>query len=176
MGPARVVDVIHTPRFALVPLTADHVTPRYSAWFDEETVSKYIAGAKSNHGLESLRTYVKQREGRDDILFLGIFTRAGHEHIGNIKYEPVDVEGAYAVMGILIGEREWRGKDVAQEVIRHSAAWLRRARGIREVFLGVADDNAGAIRAYEKAGFRRTQTDRIVLAPGTISMGLSLDA
>ena len=127
--------------------------------------------------MDSLRKYVKEREGRDDVLFLAIFTRNGHKHIGNIKYEPVDLVNGYAVVGMFIGEREWRGKGVAAEVIRHSSAWLQQTWGIREILLGVAKDNHAAISAYEKAGFKREQTERIVIDPeSSISMVLHLDA
>ncbi len=126
--------------------------------------------------MESLRAYIEQRQQRDDVLFLGIFTRAGHEHIGNIKYEPVDIVHKYTVMGMLIGEREWRGQGVAEEVIRHSGMWLHQTWGIKEIVLGVASDNTAAISAYEKAGFKQEQTTRIVVDPRlTISMVLHLD-
>ena len=168
---------IDTPRFVLTPLTTDSVTSRYSSWFDERDASKFIEAAKTDHGVERLRAYIVEREGRDDVLFLGIFTRNGHEHIGNIKYEPLDIVHGYAVMGMLIGERAWRGQGVAEEVIQHSTAWLQRTWGIREILLGVARDNPAAISAYEKAGFKREQTQRIVLDPeSAISMVLHLDA
>lgn len=168
---------ITTPRFSLRSLTIDDATARYSSWFDEVTSSQYITAAQCDHGVESLRAYIMEREGRDDVLFLGIFTRYGHEHIGNIKYEPVDLVHGYAVMGMLIGEREWRGQGVAEEVIQHSAAWLQQTWGIREILLGVAKDNHAAISAYEKAGFKREQTKRIVIDPeSSISMVLRLDA
>ena len=168
---------ITTPRFFLRSLTVDDATARYSSWFDEVTSSKYITAAQSDHGVESLRAYIMKREGRDDVLFLGIFTRHGHEHIGNIKFEPLNIVHGYAVMGMLIGECAWRGKSVAEEVIQHSAAWLQRTWGIGEILLGVARDNPAAISAYEKAGFKREQTKRIVIDPASaISMVLHLDA
>lgn len=176
MGPALIVDPIYTPRFILRPLTPAHVTPRYCAWLDDKTISEYVEAAKSDHGMESLRAYIKRRQQRDDVLFLGIFTSNGHEHIGNIKYEPVDIAHGYAVMGMLIGEREWRGKGVAEEVIRHSVAWLHQTWGIKEIVLGVAPDNVAAMNAYEKAGFRKEQTNRIVIDPSvSISMVWHLD-
>ena len=132
-------------------------------------------GAKSDHSEEALRAYVSQRQNRDDVLFLGIFTWNHREHIGNVKYEPVDAANGYAVVGIFIGEPAYRGRGVATEVLRHSAAWLRRMRGIGEIMLGVASEHSAAIRAFEKAGFKREPTDRITLLPGAISLVLHLD-
>jgi RimJ/RimL family protein N-acetyltransferase len=70
-----------------------------------------------------------------------------------VKFEPVDSAKGYAVMGILIGEPAWRGRGVAQEVLRATGPWLRTNRGIREVVLGVSRSNLKAIRVYEAVGF-----------------------
>jgi len=170
------VDPIRTEKFILRPLTIDDATPRYCAWLDDAMASRYIEAAKSAYSIDSLRAYIRARAQRPDVLFLGIFTHGREEHIGNIKYEPINCKLGYAVMGMLIGERAWRGKGVAQEVIRHSAAWLQRACGVREVVLGVARDNVAAIRAYEKAGFRCEATAHIRIDPvAGLSMVLHLE-
>lgn len=74
-------------------------------------------------------------------------------HIGNIKYEPINFQLSYAVMGILIGDPIWRGVGVAPEVIVASAKWLRDQHGIKRVVLGVNLLNKAAIKAYQKIGF-----------------------
>ncbi len=144
--------MIETTRFTLRPLTVADVSHRYLSWLSEDRVLRFINGATGDNQLEELKSYVAQREGREDVLFLGIYTHAG-EHIGNIKYEPVDSRRGAAVMGILIGELAWRGKGVAGEVIHASAMWLREHRGIEQIALGVDHDNIAGIRAYEKLGF-----------------------
>jgi len=144
--------VIETTRFRLRPLTVADVSPRYLSWLSEDHVLRFINGATGDHQLEKLKSYVSHREGREDVLFLGIFTYAG-EHIGNIKYEPIDYRSGAAVMGILIGEVAWLSKGVAVEVIHASAMWLREHHSITQIALGVDHDNIAGIRAYEKLGF-----------------------
>ena len=100
-----------------------------------------------------LRKYVVDKISRDDVLFLGIFEKSRELHIGNIKYEPVNSELGYAIMGILIGDADYRGKGVASEVLLYSIQWLNDNEGIHKVFLGVDVENKNAIRAYEKSGF-----------------------
>ena len=111
--------------------------------------------------MAALRSYIAERCGRRDVVFLGIFVRTDGTHIGNIKFEPVDEREGYAVMGILIGDPSWRGKGVTIEVLEASTAWLVEHRGIREVVLGVEREHSAAIHAYEKAGFRIETTQRI---------------
>jgi RimJ/RimL family protein N-acetyltransferase len=92
---------------------------------------------------------------------LGIFDKITNLHIGNIKYEPVNSKLRYAIMGILIGEAEWRGKGVASEVLLASAKWLWNNRNIQQIILGVSHSNLAAIRAYRKVGFVNQATEYI---------------
>lgn len=160
--------MISTPRFLLRPLTVDDATERYSSWFEDETAMRYIEGAEVRHEVADLRAYIESRAGRDDLLFLGIFARSDGAHIGNIKYEPVSISGRYAVMGILIGEKDWRGKNVAQEVILASARYLRSRQGIETIYLGVQKNHVAARKSYEKAGFRETASAPFSFDPGVV--------
>lgn len=144
---------LDTERFHLRELVVEDATERYLGWFADPAAAKHIAAATDTRALSDLRSYIRARIGRDDVLFLGIFDRATGLHIGNIKYEPVDSDLGYAIMGILVGDPAYRGKGVAPEVLKASAQWLKAQRGITQIVLGVSHDNPGAVRAYELAGF-----------------------
>jgi RimJ/RimL family protein N-acetyltransferase len=162
---------IHTPRFLLRSLNVGDVNERYAGWLNTQIAQQYITAAASSTDIATIRRYLKERHGREDVLFLGIFDKSSGEHIGNIKYEPVNSESGYAIMGILIGELEWRGKGVASEVLLASGAWLNRYRNIERIILGVSRSNTSAIRAYEKAGFIEQSTDVLpIAAPESMSM------
>ena len=148
--------IIFTNRFILRPLKVDDVTERYARWLSDQTTSKFISSATLN--LHELRRYVLERCDCDDILFFGIFDKITGLHIGNIKYEPLNSELRFAIMGMLIGEAEWRGKGVAAEVLSASAYWLHQYRNIEQIVLGVSRSNVAAIRAYQKAGFVEQST------------------
>ena len=146
--------VINTERFQLKTLTVDDATEEYLSWFSSsKEVGEYIAYAKTNADINKLRQYVKEREDREDVLFLGIFTDSG-QHIGNIKYEPINLIDQSATMGILIGNKEWRGKGVATEVIKDSGKYLKENYKIKYIDLGVNKDNIAAVSAYKKMKFK----------------------
>ena len=146
--------VINTERFQLKTLTVDDATEEYLSWFSSsKEVGEYIAYAKTNADINKLRQYVKEREDREDVLFLGIFTDSG-QHIGNIKYEPINLIDKSATMGILIGNKEWRGKGVATEVIKDSGKYLKKNYKIKYIDLGVNKDNIAAVSAYKKMKFK----------------------
>lgn len=146
--------LIETARCRLRPLTEADATETYLSWFRDSETARNLSTPASRQTIESIRAFISARSGREDVLFLGIFAADSGAHIGNIKYEPVNTQDGYAVMGILIGDPAWRGKGIAQEVLRASAAWLKAERGIRQILLGVSPDNPAGVRAYEAVGFR----------------------
>jgi RimJ/RimL family protein N-acetyltransferase len=161
---------IETSRFRLRELSEADVTERYLQWLRDPDVRQHIASSSLTRDLDDLRAYVRARAGRGDVLFLGIFDRERGTHVGNIKYEPLDSDAGFAVMGILIGDPAYRGSGAAAEVLDASTAWLKAHRGIHEVVLTVDGGHARAIRAYEAAGFRPGESPHYPPLPGLVSM------
>lgn len=167
---------ITTDRFVMRLLTEQDVTERYAEWLRDMETSRYIISSAVKPNLEELRQYVLQRSNRQDVLFLGIFEKNTRQHIGNIKFEPIDTKLGYAIMGILIGESGWRGKGVAAEVLLGCAEWLRAHRNINQIVLGVSCANTAAITAYQKVGFVEETTQFVPNpSPETVTMVWRLD-
>lgn len=162
--------VLRTARFLLRDLRESDVGPRYRSWFHDDTVSQFIVSSSEMKDEARLREYVRERSGRSDVLFLGIFAKPNALHIGNIKFEPVDADCGFAVMGLMVGDPEWRGRGVAGEVLSETGRWLRNNRAIREIVLGVEENNLPAIRAYQKIGFERQETPHVVAKDGCLTM------
>lgn len=162
--------VLRTARFLIRDLRESDVGPRYLGWFRDQTVSQFIVSSSEMKDAQRLREYVRERSDRPDVLFLGIFAEPGGLHIGNIKFEPVDAEHGFAVMGIMVGDPEWRGRGVAGEVLSETARWLRANRSIHEIVLGVEEDNLPAIKAYERVGFERRESLHVVAKEGCLTM------
>jgi RimJ/RimL family protein N-acetyltransferase len=163
--------LMESERFFLRTLIEDDVNARYVEWINGSDKSQYINYTNQNRNVDEVSTFVTERVNSDTVLFLGIFVRESGEHIGNIKYEPIDFKKSYAIMGILIGEKNWRGRGVAAEVIIKSSTWLHEKYGIRQFILGVDTGNVWAIRAYKKVGFRQKQTPMLsAMDEATISM------
>lgn len=149
MYSARII----TNRTILRPLDVNDVSERYLGWLRDKASLQYISAAALQPDITALRQYVLERSGREDVVFLGIFEKDTGLHIGNLKYEPVNTNLGYAIMGILIGESDWRGKGIAAEVLAASANLLFKRSDIKQIILGVSRSNTSAIRAYQKIGF-----------------------
>ncbi len=150
---------IETRRFLLRSLTSLDATEVYLGWLQDPSTAKFISTAKQTKALADLRRYVREKTDRDDVVFLGIFEKHTARHIGNLKYDPIDSRSGRAMMGILIGDPGYRGKGVASEVLDASAEWLKAHRAIKQIVLGVSDDNNAAISAYVKARFVVEESD-----------------
>jgi len=149
---------IKTKRFTVRSLKVTDVSYRYAGWLADENVSRYIAVRVD---IDELRHYVFKKTEQRDTVFLGIFEKHTQLHIGNIKYEPINNEMGYAIMGILIGDDNWRGKGVAKEVISATKDWLKKNTNVNRIILGVNVDNKNAIRAYQKIGFVNRDVEHI---------------
>lgn len=149
---------VTTQRFLLKQLITDDISDRYLSWLNKEE-SPYIEYGKNHSTMEELKVYVSERERKRDVLFLGIFTKK-KKHIGNIKYEPIDLKEKTATMGILIGDKDWRGKGVATEVIKASAHYLNSMYGVTTIFLGVNPNHQVAVSVYKKIGFKFKEQDK----------------
>jgi len=161
---------IETRRLILRPVRLADATTEYLSWLRQRDSRKYVASARTTGGLAELRGYIARRLKRRDVLFLAMIDKTSGRHIGNIKYEPINVAEKHAVMGILIGDPRWRGKGVAAEAIHGSAALLRDRFGTARVYLGVHKDNPAGLHAYRKAGFRVTARAPFPHDPGVVDV------
>jgi [ribosomal protein S5]-alanine N-acetyltransferase len=165
---------IDLSRFILKPLKEHHVTDEYLSWFDDVDAKKYIDYALKEKSRDELKKFVRSKDSKCDVLFLGIFNKINMNHIGNIKYEPIDVNAKTATMGILIGASEWRGMGVGPEVIRGSALWLKRNMGISRILLGVEHSNLAAVKAYNKIGFKEINGEPVGFGSTTMFMEMRI--
>ena len=81
-----------------------------------------------------------------------IFDREDGAPIGTCSLMDIDHHHRRARFGIVLGER--RGGGRGTEATRLTLDWAFHVLSLRNVLLEVFPWNAGAIRAYEKAGFK----------------------
>lgn len=132
-------------------LTIDDVSATYLSWFSSAG-AVYIAGGQAQT-LDSLRAFVSEKLAKPDTLLLGIFDATDSTHIGNIKYEPVDLEAREAMLGIFVGATDRQGRGVGRDAIGMTADWLYQCCNLRQILLGVEASNTRARKTYEALGF-----------------------
>ncbi len=71
-----------------------------------------------------------------------------------VKAKDYHKHDEYAYLGFMYVKPEYRGNGIIKEITEKLMSWAR-SKNIFEVRLEVYNDNAPAIRAYEKSGFKK---------------------
>ena len=145
---------LRSARFLIHPLREVDVSDAYVSWFLDNTAREFITAAQAAQTIDSLKSYVRENLESPHSFLLGIFPLGTNRHIGNIKFDHITAGKGSAIVGVLIGEPEWRGKGVFKEVFERAAQHLFSSMEIKNFWLGVHRTNAGAIKAYRKTGFK----------------------
>lgn len=161
---------IETEYFYLRELSLSDVNETYLGWLKDQSTSKFIETANQTQDLNDLKKKVSFWIESSEILFLGIFDKERDSHIGNIKFTPLNIEENYTILGILIGDENFRGTGVAKEIINACGDWLKDRLSISRIVLGVDKENYAAIKAYKKAGFNIKTLTKISEQAGKITM------
>lgn len=144
--------VVRGRQVQLRPLCESDATQQYASWLNDTTVNQYLETRSVT--VKELQEYIRTKRAAPDVLFLGIFCCDTGKHIGNVKLEPIDSKKKTAMMGLLIGDKEYWGKGVGTEVTNLITDIAFNKLGLKEVTLGVIPENKPAIRVYEKCGFK----------------------
>ena len=145
---------IASDRFLLKSLSEKNDLSNYLDWLRNPRDIPFVLGAKTDYNLIQLKDYINHNNRSNDSFLLGIFDKFELNHIGNIRYHDLDFKNMSANLGILIGEKKYRGVGVASEVIKSSMNWLRSEFDIITFKLGVDSRNIAARKLYEKLGFQ----------------------
>lgn len=99
--------------------------------------------------------------GRDDVLL--ILAEIGQQlvatgYILRRANKPFEAHSHHGYIGFMYTAPGHRGKGLASAVLARLRLWAKE-KGLEELRLEVYDQNTSAIRAYEKAGFRKVLTE-----------------
>lgn len=150
------ITVFKSSRLIFKELIPQDASQEYVGWLADEKVNRYLETRDTNQ--KEIKEYIYQRRIDRNCLFLGIFDRITLAHIGNVKLEPIDWDAHSAVFGILIGNSDYWNKGIGSEataaIVNHGFTALK----LSMIELGVLTKNVGAVKAYEKVGFKTVST------------------
>ena len=145
--------LIKTKRCFLRELNENDDLKRYLYWMQTPSNNPFIKSSNVNYNLLQLKDFIIRCNKQDEVVLLGIYTNEKSLHIGNIKFDEFNLVKKSAVLGILIGDKDFRGKGIAREVILDSVLWLTNKYKIDTVKLGVDPNNLEALTLYQSMGF-----------------------
>jgi RimJ/RimL family protein N-acetyltransferase len=127
--------------------------PTFVRWFNDAEVRHYLDMLMPMSQAEEERWFEAHLDKRDSPIF-GIETLDGLL-IGNVGLSDIDWQNRHAVLGIVIGEREYWDKGYGSEAITTLLRFVFEEMNLHRVSLRVFDYNLRAVRCYEKCGFKR---------------------
>ena len=137
--------------------------------FDPELDADLVAGwLRAPHVAEwwgdpqqNLAEVLQRPAGGDDALIVADGVPVGYVRWQKPTRAELDTAGLYEIpdtamdIDIAIGEPSYVGRGVGSRALRQVVAMLAGDTGIPLIMLATSVGNSVAIRAYEKAGFRR---------------------
>ncbi|WP_353128921.1 GNAT family N-acetyltransferase [Parapedobacter pyrenivorans] len=142
-------------KIKLQPFTVDDFD-RLIGWIKDEELLIQFAGSIFSFPLtrDQLNQYLSDADR-------SIF-KVVNEHEEVIGHcEAYDTKnGEVRLCRVLIGEEKFRGKGLGEIIIKTLANYAFTAMNASMVSLNVFDWNVGAIRCYEKAGFRKVRNEQ----------------
>jgi len=143
---------IEGDKIFLKTLSEKDATKEYCSWLNDPEVNKYLETKSAT--IAELKKYIREKNNNPNCLFLGIFFKKNNKHIGNIKLEPMDFKNLKATLGILIGNKNYWGKGIGNEVMKLLIKYAFSKLNLKEINLGVISENKRAISLFKKVGFK----------------------
>ena len=109
--------VIKSKRCYLRELSVNDDLNSYLYWMQTPSNNPFIRSATLSYDLNQLKNFINTCNNRSDVNLFGIFTNVDKVHIGNIKFDEINYLNKSATFGILIGDKDFRGKGFAKEAI-----------------------------------------------------------
>ncbi len=128
--------------------------PLLMQWLNDPEVTRNLLMHRPIN-LQAEEAFIERNSDDQHNLVLAIETREADKLIGSAGLHGIDPQARQAQFGILIGDRNERGKGAGSEATSLLTRYAFDTLNLHRVWLHVVENNAAAIRCYEKVGYRR---------------------
>jgi RimJ/RimL family protein N-acetyltransferase len=122
-------------------------------WSDDEVTFAFCCEPRAAEELEATFPEL-EAEARDVGHWLDYVIEVDGHPIGSIWLSRWDLDARTAELNILIGEPEYRGRNIGRRAIRLLCGWAFPAMDLRRIDLCPREDHVPAIRSYLGLGAR----------------------
>lgn len=121
---------------------------------DAETVSSLVFTVPFPYTYWDEQKAVGKISALNDEYYFAVETLEDGRFIGGCGIKALDWKNSRLEVGIFIGDKRLRGKGYGTDAMRVMVAFIFNEMNINKIKLQVLAFNKGAIRSYEKVGFR----------------------
>lgn len=119
-------------------------------------VRQYVEGnIPYPYTLANEEDWYKKLSPHSDIYNFAIEDQKTGKYIGGCSINEVDWKNSKVVVGIFIGDTDYRSKGYGTDAMNTLVKFIFEQMNINKVKLGVYSFNQRAIRCYEKVGFKK---------------------
>jgi RimJ/RimL family protein N-acetyltransferase len=124
---------------------------KYTEWLNDPEVSKYFISYSQMVSIENEKEILaKLCKGHN----YGIIDIKTNELIGNCGFGSIDHIDQIAEIGLFIGNKTFWNKGYGTEALSLLIDYGFKALNLNNIMLRVFENNKGAIKCYEKIGFK----------------------
>ena len=126
--------------------------PTFVRWFNDRAVTRFLARQQPMSLAEEERWFEHRLENPEGFIF-GIAAEDG-ALVGNIGLHQINWKDRHAMLGIVIGEKEYWGRGYGTDAISTMLRFAFNEQNLHRVWLYVYPENERALRCYERCGFQ----------------------
>ena len=145
---------LHGDKIYLRPLERADLNERYLGWLNDAEVTRYLETGSFPTTMQDLEKFYQGVTGSRTEVIFAIVDRKSHRHIGNAKLGPINWVHRHALFGIMIGEKDFWGKGIGEEVTRLMVEYGFLRLNLNRIGLAVFAEHESAVRCYQAVGFK----------------------
>jgi len=141
----------------LAPFTRQHLeSPQYRRWLNDLEITSNLGMLEylMPVSFEQLESYFQQNAFSGHSILFAVHEKKTNEFVGTAKLAHFNWLARYAEFGRVIGEKAAREKGYGTEIIKLILDYCFQTLNLNKVVAGTNDGNIGALRTYEKFGFK----------------------
>src|SRR3990170_1250773 len=142
----------------LQPMDLAFYEPQYLDWINYDEVVDNMMSLFMPTNEEALKSYIRDNTNKKNVGFFAIRWKKDNKFIGTVKLGEIDWVHRTAALGILIGDKDYRGRGIGTETVRMMLAYGFRRLNLHWIGAGMVSENIASIKSFKKAGFKIVAT------------------
>lgn len=126
----------------------------YTMWMNDFEVTDYTGRSANMLTLDAEKKYLENKNLNSETTAFAIVDLKTDKMVGTIGLENINRNHRTAVLGIFIGDPDYRNNGYGTETIQLVLDFAFNYMNLNSVNLTVLDCNERAIRCYKKCGFK----------------------
>jgi [ribosomal protein S5]-alanine N-acetyltransferase len=140
-------------RVYLKLLSEHEIDERYLSWFKSKELVQYYSSTKREFTREYLVQDLRAGLKNETHYVYGIYTVSEGLLIGNVKIGPIMKSNRNTDFSIILGDRSYYGKGIAQEAFKLGNHLVFMVYDLRKITSGMFEANRSSFKALKKSGW-----------------------